>query len=218
MRLSCIMRIVWMFVLLGCSAWAQGAQNTDLTGMVGGIGSSSVTFPATVYPSGASAPLFFAESAGFIGQITYAYQLPKPGNGHIWIEVPVTFAVRGSNTVDGTFVSAVNTNNWFITPGLRFKSRKFGRVSFYAAVGGGLGLFNVVENGVGGTNGTVFATTTVHPHPVLDFAGGIDVRLSRLISLRAELRDFVSSENAAGISAPPGHNHWAPLVGLAFHL
>jgi hypothetical protein len=215
------MRIVLMFVLLSCSAWAQGAQNTDLTGMVGGIGSSSVTFPGTVNASGAPTSLFFARSAAFIGQISYAYQLPKPGTGHIWIEVPVTVFVRGSDTIDGNSPLVANawlTDTWLITPGLRFKSRKFGRVSFYGAVGGGLGLFNTIQNGVSGPNETVFARTSVQPHPVFDCAGGIDVRLSRLLSLRAELRDFVSTENAWGISAHPGHNHWAPVIGLAFHL
>ena len=215
------MRIALLFFLLDCAAWAQGAQNTELTGMIGGIGSSSVTFPATANASGNSTSLFFARSAAFIGQVSYGYQLPKPGNGHIWIEAPVTFFVRGSDTIDANSpLSTVAwlTNYWLITPGLRFKSRKFGRVSFYGAVGGGLGLFNEIVNGESGPNGTVFATAAVHPHPVFDYAGGIDIRLSRLLSLRAELREFVSTENAWGISAPMGHNHSAPIIGLAFHL
>jgi hypothetical protein len=189
--------------------------SVDLFGL--GSGNSSVTFPVT----GTGPSLFFARSAAFIGQGSYAYQLPKPGTGHIWIEVPVTFFVRGSDTIDGNSpLSAVAwlTDTWLITPGVRFKSRKFGRVSFYGAVGGGVGLFNEVVNGVSGPNGVVFATTSVNPHPVFDYAGGIDVRLSRLLSLRAELREFVSTENAWGISAPMGHNHSAPLIGLAFHL
>ncbi len=206
-----------MVLLAGCSGWAQGVQNMDLTGMVGGITSSSVTFQSTINGSGGTS-LVYSGSAGFIGQFNYAYQLPKPSTGYIWLEVPVTVAVRGSDFIDGTSVSALNANNWFITPGLRFQSRKFGRVSFYGTVGGGLGLFNEIESGVAGTNGTVYSSVSVHPHPVFDFAGGIDVRLSRLLSLRAELRDFVSAANIGGISALPGHNHWAPLIGLAFHL
>lgn len=58
----------------------------------------------------------------------------------------------------------------------------------------------------------VKSTLTVHGG--FDFGGGVDIRLSRYFSIRAEVRDFVTG---AGLSGVEGRNHVAPLVGLVFH-
>ena len=46
------------------------------------------------------------------------------------------------------------------------------------------------------------------------FGGGLDFRLTRLISLRAEVRDFVSRR---GIGLTDGRNHLVFGFGMGFH-
>ena len=46
------------------------------------------------------------------------------------------------------------------------------------------------------------------------FGGGLDLRLSRLVSLRAEARDFITRK---GLDGSDGHNHVVYGFGLGFH-
>jgi hypothetical protein len=201
------MRIVWMFLLLGCACWAQGVQNMELSWLVGGIHTSAEDFPGTTNN--------LEGSVGFVTEVGYAYQLPKPQSGYLWLEVPVTFTWQGSGTIVGSTISSLDRDTIYLAPGLRLKTPTYGRVSFYAAAGGGLGLFNSQISAVNGTSGGVISNFSIHPHPVADFAGGIDLRLSRLLSLRGQVRIFVSSPGLGGIS---GSTHPTALIGLTFHL
>src|ERR1700722_9948699 len=204
--LSCIMRIAWMFIGLGCASWAQGLQNMEAIWMVGGVHSSgSVVVGTNAVLSG---------SAGFVTQISWAYQVASTKAGNLWIETPMTYTWQGIGMISGSTVASIDRDVWYATPGLRLKTPTFGRVSFYGLVGGGIGSFSKVNSVVSGANGTVLVNSEVHISPVFDFAGGIDLRLSRLLSLRGEGRDFFSGRNLGGVS---GHNHPVFLVGLAFH-
>jgi len=48
----------------------------------------------------------------------------------------------------------------------------------------------------------------------LDFGGGLDFRLTRLMSLRAEVRDFVTGRGLGGVE---GRNHPIFSFGLGIH-
>ena len=48
----------------------------------------------------------------------------------------------------------------------------------------------------------------------LDFGGGLDFRLTRLVSLRAEARDFVTGRGLGGVE---GRNHPIFSFGLGIH-
>lgn len=198
---------VWIFLLLGCAGWAQGLQNMEILWMVGGAGGSSAVV------TGTNATI--SGSAGFATQISYGYQVASTKAGNLWIEVPMTFIWRGTGTISGSTVATIDRDSWMMTPGLRLKSPTYGRVSFYGALGGGFGSFSIFDSVVSGANGTSTGNSTLHFSPVFDYAGGIDVRLSRSLSLRGEGRDFVSAPNLSGDS---GHNHFVALVGLVFHL
>lgn len=200
------MRIAWMFLLVGCSSWAQGLQNRDIVWMFGGISSSSSVV------AGTNAVL--AGSAGVATQITFGYQVASTKAGNLWIETPLTFTWQGIGSVTGTTVASIDRDAFYFTPSVRLKSPTFGRVSFYGAAGGGIGSLSKTNSVVSGANGTVQVNSLVQIRPVFDYAGGIDVRLSRLLSLRGEGRDFVSAANLGGVS---GHNHPVFLVGFAFH-
>jgi hypothetical protein len=200
------MRIAWMFIVLGLTGWAQGVQNMEYIGMVGGVHSSASIVEGT--------NTVLSGSSGFTFQINYAYQVKSTKAGNLWIETPFTYTFQGTGAIAGTSIAGFSRDITYITPGVRLKSPTFGRVSFYGAAGGGYAGFWRIDGLVTGQNGTVTAAISFHPSAIFDYAGGIDVRLSRLVSLRAEGRDFFSAANLGGVT---GHNHPVFLIGLAFH-
>lgn len=74
------------------------------------------------------------------------------------------------------------------------------RVSLYAAAGGGVADSNVGSNRIW--------------HGLFDFAGGLDIRLSRRWSIRSELRDYVSG---VGLGGYHGRQSPTPVLGAAWH-
>jgi hypothetical protein len=200
------MRIAWMFIVLGLTGWAQGVQNMEYIGMVGGVHSSASIVEGT--------NTVLSGSSGFTFQINYAYQVKSTKAGNLWIETPFTYTFQGTGAIAGTSIAGFSRDITYITPGVRLKSPTFGRVSFYGAAGGGYAGFWRIDGLVTGQNGTVTAAISFHPSAIFDYAGGIYVRLSRLVSLRAEGRDFFSAANLGGVT---GHNHPVFLIGLAFH-
>jgi opacity protein-like surface antigen len=109
----------------------------------------------------------------------------------------------------GTVEGSVR-NNIFFTPGVRWKFTPASRVSFYAAAGAGLASFGedfgLVQRDL--VSGSIRRVTT----GALGFGAGIDIRLTRLVSLRAEGRDLVTRGNIDGSA-----NHSLLMVGAALH-
>jgi hypothetical protein len=153
-------------------------------------------------------------SAGFAYQLNYGYQLTSTKAGNLWLETPFTYVFQGLATFTGTTMGSIDRTGIYMTPGLRLKTPTYGRVSFYGALGGGSGSFSRVTSVTSQANGTLLANESRSIHPVADFAGGIDLRLSLRISLRAEGRDFLSAAHLGGVD---GHHHPVFLAGLAFH-
>jgi hypothetical protein len=50
--------------------------------------------------------------------------------------------------------------------------------------------------------------------PAFGFGGGLDFRLTRLVSLRFDIRDFVTRARLGGSN---GHHHGIFGFGVAFH-
>lgn len=230
------MRIAWIFVLLRCAGWAQGIQNMEIIGMVGGVHSSStIVGCGAVVPAGTAivqnpgectsvilpgttivqSPIaLLSGSSGFTAQFSFGYQVASTKVGNLWLETPFTYTWQGTGSIVGATIAGFSRDVTYITPGLRLKTRTFRRVSFYGAAGGGYAGFWKIDGVVSGPNGTVAANTSFHPSAVFDYAGGVDLRLSRLLSLRVEGRDFFSAANLGGVT---GHNHPVFLIGLVFH-
>lgn len=228
------MRIAWIFLFLGCTGWAQGIQNMEIIGMVGGVHSSSTIVGGAVIPSGTSIvqnpaggavilpgtsivqgpTAVLSGSSGLTAQFSFGYQVASTKVGNLWLETPFTYAWQGMGILSGTTIAGFSRDVTYITPGLRLKTRTFRRVSFYGAAGGGYAGFWKIDGVVSGPNGTVAANTSFHPSAVFDYAGGVDLRLSRLMSLRVEGRDFFSASNLGGVT---GHNHPVFLIGIVFH-
>jgi hypothetical protein len=209
-----------MFLLTGCMGWAQGVQNAEIILMVGGVYShSAVVESGNVVLSGTTIvevpTVVLSGSSGFTTQLSFGYQVASTKLGNVFIETPFTYTWQGTGSIAGATIGGFSKDVTYITPGLRLKTRTFRRVSFYGAAGGGYAGFWRIDGVTTGPNGTmVAANTSFHPSAVFDYAGGVDLRLSRLLSLRAEARDFFSAANLGGVT---GHNHPVFLIGLVFH-
>jgi hypothetical protein len=201
------MRITWLFVALSCTGCAQGLEHVEISWMAGGVSASGSIVQGT--------NTVLTGSVGFATQSNLGYRVASTKAGTLWVEMPVTFTWLGSGTITGNTVASIDRDAFYFTPGLRLKTPSYRRVSFYGAAGGGTGPLSKVNSIVSGADGTATVNSSVQIRPVFDFAGGIDLRLSRLLSLRAEGRDFFSGRNLGGVT---GHNHPLFLVGLAFHL
>ena len=190
--------IVSISALAACAACAQ---NSDLGLLVG------VTVPTAEVVIGPNSRV--SASAGVNGQINYAWKLLKTRAGDLYIELPVVAGTKTSARVSHG-VAAAGRNLFLFTPGARFRLPLQSRVSLYGALGGGVGLFDGGEVHVDKII-SISGGRTVSG--VLDFGGGVDVRLARLLSLRGEIRDFVSLARFGGFAGR--HN---PIVALGVGL
>jgi hypothetical protein len=193
----------WILLFGVAATWAQ---NSDL-GLLGGA--SLPKGQATLVGNTATA----SGSAGASFQISYAHPLQQESN--LYLEVPLVVVLRNSGAValgpGGLGSVGSSAPDLFLTPGIRWKLLPRSRVSFFASAGFGFASF-------GGTPVFV-APATVRTgnrqdSPALGFGGAVDVRISRLVSFRADVRDFVTKAALGGVD---GRNHVTFQPGIAFH-
>jgi hypothetical protein len=182
--------LLLLCALLGGHAAAQGVQNQDVFLL------ASVNLPTTLTPTLIS------------GNSGYGYQIVRTSAASLWIEMSFAFG-GGKGTVPGVGGKPQLLWNTY-APGLRFMVPLKERVSIYAAAGGGAGNFR--ELAISGTPPLASAIGTWHG--VFDVAGGLDIRLKRSLSLRAEFRDFVTGR---GLSGADGRHHSIVGIGIAYH-
>jgi hypothetical protein len=207
---------------LGTAAFAQRAQNTDISflfGAVGTSGSVASTTPSTIL-SGASGPIPISPvvtgTFGVAWQANFGYQVKSFSKGSLYVETPFVFVWNGSGTVSGVVgnpsVTSIDHSSSYILPGVRWRIPTGTRLSFYAALGGGVAFIHEGDTFL--ANQQVTTTNVTLVKPVLDFGVGMDVRISRWLSLRLDARDYVHS-SASDVSQH--YNHAAVFAGVAFH-
>jgi len=185
-----------------CSpAFADKVQNMEIIFLAGRALGVSQTVPGTsVRASG---------SSGFSNQFNYGYQFFRCSAGDLWLEIAQTFSFR-----DDSFSSTDNTirqSMMLFTPGIRFQRSLSNRFSLYGAAGGGYGSFNYYRPSTTSASGVASWPTS---HGVFDVAGGVDLRLNYMLSLRGEVRDFITGKGLGGAS---GRQHVLYLFGVALH-
>ena len=195
---NAVTAILFFIALVACTAQAQTSDFSILAGAyapgfrVGGrLGSVSATVGANV-------------------QLGYAHQLLRTRNGSLDLDLPLTVTVREGQVV-GRGVSVTTRTNAFLTPGIRFRVAPEARVSPFVVLGGGFGTFENVKAQAGFG---VAVTSERAVSPVLSFGCGADLRLTRLLSLRAQLRDFIGR---AGLGGVEGRHHPVVSVGFGLH-
>jgi len=196
-----LLNSLWISAALCGAALAQGYQNSDISYLGGSAVPVSQTVPGTsVTVSG---------STGFSYQFNIGHQLLRLGAGDLWFEFPQTFCIR-SDRLSSTGSSTRQTM-FMLTPGIRFQRFLSERTSIYGAAGFGYGSFEYYQPSPTSTSGV---TTWPTSHGVFDVGAGIDFHLSPRLSLRGEVRDFITGK---GLSGATGRQHLIYLFGLAFH-
>ncbi len=199
-------KLVWIgcLSLFGSSALAQRADLALLAGISGPHGATT-TAPGSATSSGNVSPGF---------QLNYARRFFH-GPVDLAVELPLVIAIRVSGqtvtTSSGTATAGSSDPDVFFTPGLRARIMPASRLALYAVAGGGFASF--------GATPTIAPPSTVIPgnrqnSPVFDYGGGVDLRLTHLLSLRADARDFVSY---VGLGEVAGRNHGIFAAGIALH-
>jgi opacity protein-like surface antigen len=196
------MKTISVRVLILLTAMAGGAlaQNSDLGLLLG------VSAPVRARVSGSSV----SASVTGGGQINYAAQVLERTAGRLYVELPLVIT-GGTRAVvsNGSVYSSVG-GTVFFTPGVRWNFNPAHRTSFYAAVGGGIAYFNGSSKSV--VNGTRVVDVGGKTAPAFGFGGGLDFRLTRLMSLRAEARDEVTRGNIDGAA-----HHSLFMIGVGLH-
>lgn len=194
-------KLLFLTVAACSIAAAQKSQNSEISILVGASdpASSVVTVGSTVNVS---------TSVSAALHLGYAYQVHSWKAGYLYMEFPATFTFGGNTSIVGSNVLSTTENSvvWF-TPGIRFKLPVHSRLSAYGVAGGGAQIRRRSAVNAGTTG--VSVRTDWRITGVVDVGGGLDLRLTRLLSLRGEVRDFISGGN-------PTHEV-VYLFGLGFH-
>ena len=187
--------------LLCCPlSWAQ--QNVDSYVLYGNPGSRAHRIDGTNVTAGGS--------HAFTTVLGLGYQVARESSTSLWFDLS---AITGFPDDLRASVKGTGRTSWnAYTAGVRLAAPLYKRFSVYGVTGVGGGLFHGVAVHEG-DNPTVSTFRTYHG--VFDFGGGLNFRLLRWFSLRAEIRDLVTG-NQLGSAA--GRQHVLPTFGMALHL
>jgi hypothetical protein len=200
MRKSLLWRLLPV-ALFSSAAWAQALQNNDIFLSAGPVWSKSQTIGAT--------NITLAGSSGISVGTDYGYQIGRLSAASLMLDLSFVFA--GPRRLKASVPASGNNVFDPETLGFRLMVPVHSRLSFFAMSGGGFGFFSAPAV-IGGDNPTFAPHSTVHG--VFVFGGGADFRLSRLFSVRAEVRDFVTGTDLSGAT---GTQHLLPFFGVAIH-
>ena len=128
-------------------------------------------------------------------QADFAHRLKDGANGALYFELPAARVFHASVDVGLDHVSA-SQSQLFFTPGMRYVFAPRARVSPYAAGGFGFGWYDAASL-------TVIGPASVRVldgyHPAAGVGAGAEVRITRGLVFRAEVRDFINC--AAGVGS-----------------
>ncbi len=160
---------------------------------------------------------------GFQG--SYARQLLERRTGRLYLEVPASLFAppvgAGVTTNVGEILEIARPRSIvFVTPGLRYHYNVTARVALYTAAGGGIALRQqerirlLPRPDRPNASELLGIRSGWKGSPAMDVAGGVALRLTRLLSLRGEFRTFRTTAVAgygSGRSYPSLHG------GVGFH-
>ena len=191
-------RLVLMLMLVPPAAQAQLFQNLDMSWLAG------PSFARTQAIGNSGVTLFSAP--GFAWASDFGYQFHRVGGASLWLDLPFV-SIDGSHQT-ATIPGAISASAYMIVPGVRLMLPLTSRISAFTEGGVGEGSFSYPA--IQTSRNPPLTTNNVN-HGVVDFGGGVNIRLSRFFSIRVDVRDFVTGRNLAG---EPGRNHVLPMVGI----
>jgi opacity protein-like surface antigen len=195
--------VVSLSVAVLCAP-ALHAQNKNLAvlGGISGPGSKVVVSTGRVETS----------SVGASGQINFAWQVRQTRYGDLFIELPIAGSGQSSSVV-GPGVVTSDRAMVFFTPGVRLRVPVQPRIGIYGLIGAGLAVAGSDVVSVGRGPNSVVTISRTNVAGAFNFGGGADFRLTRIVSLRLEGRDFVTTRTITG----SGLNHFMIQFGIGFH-
>ena len=189
-------KLVVAAILVSILAVAVPAQKHEFAFTSGGlkVGDRDFELPQ---------PGFLEFKTGFTYQFNYARRLLDAKLAALYWEVPV--AVTPRTGVSGTSaLSPRSYSSFFLSTGGKLKLIPGAKYAPYAAIGFGLSRFNSSTTAIdGGTNPTQDSSTD----GVFYVAGGLDVKVFSILSIRGEVRDFYSEIPPLNINALRNRQH-----------
>jgi opacity protein-like surface antigen len=194
-------------LLLFCAAIPAPGQRQELGLMLGAFRPASRTL------ANSGEPVDF--STGTALYANYGFRLAAGGAMALFFEVPFVASPQHqiaspSNTLTRDLATL------YLTPGLRLKFAPRGKISPFVAAGGGWALFEQSTQRIDGAPNPAPRTVS---RGAFDFGAGLDIPIWRFVSLRGEVRDFLSGNPAfnAPVKGSLQHNVlFAGGLGLRF--
>ena len=137
-------------------------------------------------------PGFLRTGTGLTFEISYAGRLFDARVASLYFEVPLVVTPR-TEIDSSNALSPRSYSTLFITPGIKLKLAPGFKYSPYAVAGAGYAHFNESTTSVDNLPNTGDRGTN---RAVVNFGGGLDVRVFPFVSLRGEVRDFYSGTPA----------------------
>lgn len=140
------------------------------------------------------------------------YQIRQTSIGGLWIDMtPAAIFSPGKST--GSNGQSLHYRTTAVTGSIRFMIPLHVRASVFGRFGGGVGGFNKPEL-MDGPFPSPYLLQKLELHGLLDLGGGVNLRLNTHLSIRGELRDFITRRGLGGVA---GRHHVVPLLGVALH-
>jgi hypothetical protein len=194
LRRSCLVSLLMVVSLSSFS----NAQKNELGLLLG-----ATVLPDQTITVGSFANNNLKFSKGLTYQATYARRLVDAKVAGLYFELPF-MATPNADISSGNPNPPTALASLFITPGVRLKLLPGSGISPWASIGGGYGRFDEGSTLVSGAaNPGAKGTNT----GVLQYGGGVDVRVFRLIGLRGEVRDFYSGHPQLNVLTANDRQH-----------
>lgn len=192
------MRLAALAVWACTSLWGQ--QHFDVYATFGNPGSRAYRVEGTNITA--------AGSNVFSSELGFGFHLTQLASTGVWLDVSQIF---GSPDDLQASVPGSGRSTWeAYVAAVRVMAPGYKRFTPYGLIGPGGGLFHTVA--VQGGDRPSVSTIRAY-HGLFAFGGGLDFRLLRWFSLRADFRDVVTGRQLSGAA---GRQHMLPTFGIAF--
>ena len=137
-------------------------------------------------------------------QVDYAHQTGK-GNRYVALYGDIVFMANPQRVVASTIKSAIrDVASLYVVPGVRIKFVPEGKVSPWFSIGAGYSLY---EHSTSLLSGILSPVGRYVNRGTIAYGGGLDWKLWRNVSLRAEARDFYSGSPNYNVAGTGGGQH-----------
>jgi len=204
-------------MILAATAAAAFGQQWEVGGFAGGGFLNTVPVTSTV----GTATAGFQNGAAFGGYVGFNQYK------HIGGELHYTYLQSNLSLKSGGNSASFSGMSHVVGYDVIFKTtRNNGKVQLFAAVGGGLKVFQGTgkEAAYQPLSQFGYFTKTQALKPMGDFGVGVKVALTKKVFLRTEFRDYITPFPTQVLTPPPGAKYGTllhdlvPMVGLGFEM